>query len=137
MKTQTHDEPAVTGTGVDVEGTPFYVVPSSTEPGRVHLVRQLPRRLVCDCKAAHYGKRCVHVAAVVAHKQRQQLAIARAESVAEVTAGLQATLGAGLDDIAATLREMTGTATSPTGYGVKSAPRQSLLNRTRAFSLLA
>jgi hypothetical protein len=120
MKHQLQDELAVTGTGVDVEGTPFCVVPSQSEVGRSHLVRQLPSKLLCDCKAARYGCRCAHVAAVVAHKQRQQLAIAQAE---DVTTRILTRGTARLNAMDASDQDRT-----PAGYGVRSAHRQPLMS---------
>jgi SWIM zinc finger len=83
MKNQPVETLSVIGSGTTSEGTPFYCVPSSSEPERVHLVRQYATRLQCDCTAAQYGRRCAHVAAVAALKQRQQLALAAAAHTEE------------------------------------------------------
>lgn len=86
----------VVGSGVLIDGTPFYCVPSQTEAGRVHLVRQFPTRLSCDCRGYHYRGKCAHLEAVKAHKRALQLAeadrayqVARAE-VAETRRTLEA-----------------------------------------------
>lgn len=72
----------VIGVGTLEDGVNVYIVTSQTEDGRVHLVRQLPARLACDCKGYTYRNKCAHVAAVVAHKQRLQLEQAQAEELA-------------------------------------------------------
>lgn len=71
-----HEELVVMGTGVLLSGHGFYVIPSSSEPGRSHIVEQLPSRLSCDCKSFHYRGRCEHVRVVIAHKERLQLQLA-------------------------------------------------------------
>lgn len=71
----------VIGMGVLASGTSFYLVSSQNEPGRSHVVEQQPSRLVCDCKGFTYRGKCAHVAAVVAHKQKLELARAHAEAI--------------------------------------------------------
>lgn len=73
-KHETRAPLAVIGTGEMLDGGHVYIVPSQTEAGRVHLVRQLPTRLQCDCRAFHYRGKCAHVEAVKAHKAALLLA---------------------------------------------------------------
>ena len=78
QKHATRAELRVTGTGFDLDGTPFYVVPSSSELSRSHIVKHLPTRLVCDCKDYFYRqRRCKHVAAVIEHRCGQRRALVR------------------------------------------------------------
>lgn len=79
QKTQATAE--VIGAGVLLDGSNVYLVSSQTEEGRAHIVRQEAARPVCDCKGFHYRGRCAHVAAVVAHKQKLELARAEAEAI--------------------------------------------------------
>lgn len=133
----------VSGTGVLLDSSNFYLVPSQSEDGRSHVVTQLPTRLSCDCKSYFYRQRCAHIAAVTAHKQRLQLAVAEQAETPETPETPEET------------ETETETETPEERYGLTTAgrealavwrqansperksPRASLLNRTRAFSLLA
>lgn len=46
------------------DGATVYAVPSSSQPGRWHLVAVLGSRLQCDCQAGKLGKVCQHRALV-------------------------------------------------------------------------
>lgn len=115
-KTQTADAPAVRVIGqgtLSGSGYPFLLVSSASEFGRVHVCAYayegafVGSRMTCDCVAAQYGKSCKHVL------------VARAW-----LAG------------AASVSSVSSVSRVPTGYGEKSAPRESLLNRTRAFNIM-
>jgi hypothetical protein len=56
-------EPA--GYGRMRDGSRFWLVFSTTEPGRLHVVRMRRTQLLCDCTAGGHGRVCVHVGAVV------------------------------------------------------------------------
>ena|SRR5690242_6745181 len=127
---ETQEDLSVVGTGVLANENGSYLVPSASDPTRDYVVEQHPTHLSCTCKDHFYrGRRCKHIAAVVAHKQRVQLAVARQS----------------LEEVQCDLVEMNASATTvsrvPVEYGAKSAPRQHLpqsqLNRTRPFSFLA
>lgn len=128
QKHETHAEPKVTGTGFDLEGTPFYVVPSSSELSRSHIVKLLSTGLVCDCKDYFYRqRRCKHIAAVIEHQSVHQLALAR--TLMSETMEILRRVNAELD--AMDRRDKTSIAASretPERWGCRSQ---------RAFSLLA
>lgn len=66
-------EPAmVAGVGRDKAGRTVYAVLSASEPTRWHLVVNNRGRLQCDCTAAHYGRRCRHVAAAEDRRDRDE-----------------------------------------------------------------
>jgi SWIM zinc finger len=85
---ETQEDLSVVGTGVLANENGFYLVPSANDPTRYYVVEQHPTHLSCTCKDHFYrGRRCKHIAAVVAHKQRVQLAVAR-QSLEEVQCDL-------------------------------------------------
>lgn len=114
----------VVGSGVLLDSTPFYVVPSQSDEGRSHLVQQLPMRLSCDCKAFHYRGRCIHVRSVVAHKQALQLAEAdRAYKLARA-------------DVAETRRELQAINRTASAAATSARPERWGGRSQAAFSLL-
>jgi predicted nucleic acid-binding Zn finger protein len=89
---------AVVGTGVLKNGNGFYLVPSESDPTRYYVVEQHPTHLNCTCKDHFYrGRRCKHIAAVVAHKTRLQYEQAQAQ-MAEMTRILRQ-VNVGLDEL--------------------------------------
>ncbi|HEV2460223.1 MAG TPA: hypothetical protein VGS80_17845 [Ktedonobacterales bacterium] len=70
---------SVAGTGwARGSGERVYAVPSRSEPARWHLVVQHDLVFACDCRAAAYGRYCVHRALArqryIADREREQQA---------------------------------------------------------------
>lgn len=63
MKSQ-NQPAAITGNGTLASGTAFYLVSSSSEVGRSHVVTCQPGHLTCDCRGFFYRGKCAHIALV-------------------------------------------------------------------------
>ena len=126
MKKQEQEPARIVGQGTlsGASGLPFVLVTSSSEPGRVHVVAYsyegayVGARMHCDCVAASYGKHCRH-----------------AQLVSEWLAAGLAALGLPYTHEQPEQQSQPETPEYG-GFGAKSAPRQSLTNRTAAFSLM-
>jgi predicted nucleic acid-binding Zn ribbon protein len=128
QKHEAHAEPKVTGTGFDLEGTPFYVVPSRSELSRSHILKQSPTRLACDCKDYFYRqRRCKHIAAVIEHRCGQRFALVR--TLMNETMATLRRVNAELD--AMDRRDKSGIAAS------HKTPERWRCRSQRPFSLLA
>lgn len=92
------------------DGKRVFYVTSQSQPGKLYRVAVMRNRLACGCPASVYTGNCAHRKAVHAVLEREY-------------------------DEQKVTRDVV-TISVPTGYGAKSAPRESLLNRTRGFSLL-
>lgn len=94
------------------DGATVYAVPSSSQPGRWHLVAVTGSRLVCDCQAGQRGLMCQHRALVRERIIAERVAL---QAITPAVAALRA---------------------GRVSHGTAGAP-QSMLNRSRPFSLLA
>lgn len=110
----------VSGAGVLSDGSNFYLVPSQSEEGRSHVVTERDGYWACDCKGFHYRGKCVHVTVVIAHQEQLQRPRETAERDAREAQEIPASRG-----------------TDVTPAPAPAPTRQSMLNRTRAFSLMA
>lgn len=84
------DLPRILGQGtLATSGLPFVLVSSSSEPGRVHVVAYAYEgvsRIICDCRAASFGRTCKHVLvalewlAAYERKQRDEAPLRRSNA---------------------------------------------------------
>ncbi len=94
------------------DGKRVFWVTSQSQPGKLWRVAVERARLSCGCPASVYTGNCAH----------RKLA--------------HAVLEAEYAERKATRDVVTISVPAPTGFGAKSAPRESLLNRNQAFSML-
>ena len=92
------------------DGMEVFFVTSQSQDGKLYRVKVRCSRLVCGCPASVYTGNCAHRKLV------------------------HAALEAEMREKRAT-RDVVTVSVNP-AYGAKSAPRQSLLNRSQAFSLM-
>src|SRR5258706_15376871 len=112
----------ITGQGHLLNGQRFFIVPSSTEPARSHIIVSDEHHLHCDCPAGQYDHICQHRALV--HLFLVAEAAKKAADDTQVRAALAAE--------AAEAKSLVQTPTTPK-RGQRMGPK--LRTDTRAFSI--